>query len=214
MTTAFPLAWPDGWPRTPLHERRSGKGVFVRGGAYGNSPWSFIDARDALQLELDRVGRSGNVLSTNFDIGRNGPLEGRGRRPDDQGVAIYFTRKGSPYVMACDRFSDAEGNMRSLTLALEAMRQLERHGGGVMLERAFQGFTALPSPDAERPRAWREVLGFTGDFATAAFGISPDEAVMLVRDRYRKKAAELGAEHPGLLSLNLARDAAIKEILG
>jgi hypothetical protein len=49
-------------------------------------------------------------------------------------------------TMACDRFDNAAANMRSLGLAIEAMRQLERHGGGAMMEKAFSGFVALPPP--------------------------------------------------------------------
>ena len=50
--------------------------------------------------------------------------------------------------MACDRFDNAAANMRSLGLAIEAMRQLERHGVGTMMERAFTGFVALPAPES------------------------------------------------------------------
>ncbi len=48
--------------------------------------------------------------------------------------------------------------MRSITLALEAMRALERHGGGVMMEKAFAGFVALPAP--KKPH---EILGVPVD---------------------------------------------------
>jgi hypothetical protein len=37
-------------------------------------------------------------------------------------------------------------NMRSLALAIEGMRQVERHGGGFMLERAFTCFLAIAPP--------------------------------------------------------------------
>ena len=49
--------------------------------------------------------------------------------------------------MAMDRFTSVAGNLRSLTLAIEAMRQLNRHGGGTMMERAFAGFVAIAPPD-------------------------------------------------------------------
>ena len=57
--------------------------------------------------------------------------------------------------MARDAYKTVAGNMRSLTLAIEAMRQLERHGGSTMMERAFQGFAAIAPPDWKKP--WREV---------------------------------------------------------
>jgi hypothetical protein len=56
----------------------------------------------------------------------------------------------------------SEGGVRSLTLAIEGLRQLERHGGGVMLERAFTGFLAITGPGWKKP--WREVFGVKGDW--------------------------------------------------
>lgn len=213
MTTAYPLAWPDGWPRTRAEDRKAGSSVFTRSHAAGG-PWTFAEARDRLNDELWKHTSHPPVLSTNFDVGRNGPMEGRGRRPDDEGVAIYFDRDGKPFVMACDRFHDAEGNMRSLTLALEALRQLERHGGGVMMERAYQGFSALPPPnDGPREKPWREVFGFIPAFGTIASGLMPEQCMLIVSDTYRRKAAELGPEHPDLKALNIARDQAKKELM-
>lgn len=165
MADAFPLAWPDGWPRTTPVEWKNGATAFKRqvdNGRYKSAqPWTFAAARDALMDEIWKHQPTSVVLSTNFQPGKHGPQEGR-RRPTDEGVAVYFQRKGRPYVMACDRYADAEGNMRSLALALEAMRQLERHGGGVMMERAYEGFAALPAP----PNCW-EVLGLSPAANTA-----------------------------------------------
>src|SRR4051812_48075657 len=109
MTTAYPLAWPEGWPRTPAAERKSGDAQFKRprdNGRYiSNQPWTFAAARDALLEECWRHTDS-VVLSSNFERTKGEMREGR-RRPEDEGVAIYFTRKGKPYVMACDRYRDA-----------------------------------------------------------------------------------------------------------
>jgi hypothetical protein len=49
--------------------------------------------------------------------------------------------------MAQDRFWSIIGNMRSLTISIEGLRQMERHGGATMMERAFDGFAALPPPE-------------------------------------------------------------------
>lgn len=118
MSEAYPLAWPDGWPRTPVAERKNGDTAFKRqvevrsqhGGGYYKTgrPWTFAQARDALLEEVFRHGAVTCVISSNFPVSKNGsPLEGR-RRPEEEGVAIYFQRKGKPYVMACDRYHDAE----------------------------------------------------------------------------------------------------------
>ena len=150
MTESFPLSWPEGWPRTPSYQQERGD-RFSRfeqdaTGKRRGQPVTFAAARDKLYDELQRLGASSPVVSTNHPTDRYGlPTESK-RRVQDQGVAVYFTYKGRPMVMACDRFDNAAANMRSLGLAIEAMRQLERHGGGTMIERAFTGFVALPAP--------------------------------------------------------------------
>lgn len=199
MTTAYPLAWPDGWPRTPPHVRESGVGRFVRGGSIKRA-WTFAEARDALVEELDRLRVSHIVISTNFPLRRDG-LPMAGTRVDDQGVAVYFLRNKKPMAMACDRFTQAEFNMRSLTLAIEAMRQLDRHGGGIMTERAFSGFAALPAPTEKR--TWHVVLGIS---ATA----TPDE----IRAAHRAKVADAHPDRGGtdadMAEINVARDEGLR----
>jgi len=201
VTDAYALAWPEGWQRTPKTDQVDGRYRFkrqVNNGRYtSGEPWTFAAARDALIEEVWKHKPSSFVFSSNFQPGRNGPSEGR-RRPEDQAVAIYFRRAGKDYVMACDRYLEAEGNMRSLALALDAMRTLERHGGGVMMERAFEGFMALPAP--LKPH---ELLG-----------VPPDADEKTVRAAWRRK---IGDAHPdqggtGAAELNAARDDMLRRL--
>ncbi len=200
MTQAYPLQWPVGWPRTPLSDREDGRYRFRRGTGF----WTFAAARDALYEEADRLGSPSwnTVLSSNFQINQRGePSKSKGA-PEDQGVALYLRRNGKPYVMACDRYLRAEENMRSLTLAIDAMRQLDRHGGGVMMERAFAGFQALPPPGAT---PWWDVLGL----AQTARRAEIDAA-------YRRLAAERHPDRPGgshdmMADLNRARTEALRD---
>lgn len=199
MTEAFPLAWPRGWPRTPRHEQIDGRFRFKRqvdNGRYrSGQPWTFAAARDALLEEIGRHGAMTCVISTNFTLDRRFlAVEGK-RRPEDQAVAVYFQRNGKPYVMACDRYLEAEGNMRSLALALEAMRQLERHGGGTMMERAYEGFAALPAP--KRPH---EILGVSA-------GASPDEIKRAWRAKIAAAHPDQGGSESAAAEINAARDA-------
>ena len=97
-------------------------------------------------------------------------------------------------VMAMDRFTSVAGNIRSLTLAIEAMRQLERHGGGTMLERAFAGFVAIAPPDWKKP--WREV-----------FGVGPDwqgDITTLYREKARNRHPDAGGSDSLMAELNVA----------
>lgn len=151
MTLAHPLQWPEGWPRTAAHAREHGyqfkQGTIDHGaGRYSRSLVTFATARDKLFDELKRLGAANPIVSTNHPTDRYGvPTESK-RKVPDEGVAVYFVLNARSMVMACDRFDTAAANMRSLGLAIEALRQLERHGGGTMLERAFSGFVALPAP--------------------------------------------------------------------
>jgi DnaJ domain len=142
------------------------------------------------------------VISSNFPVARDGfPVEGS-RRPLDQGIAIYFDLGGEQKVMARDQYTRAEENMRALALSIEAMRSLERHGGGDMMSRAFTGFTALAAPNAERP--WWEVMKVRRD-------ASLDE----IRAAYRREAKNVHPDAFGssdaMAALSAARDKALKD---
>ena len=186
MTQAYPLQWPAGWPRTEPGDRLDGKQRFKRGDWRGG--YKFLSMHEATALlasETERIGGTPGslIVSSNVALRLDGMPRSGQRAPDDPGVAIYFDRGGKPMEMARDAFLRPEDNVRSLTLALEGLRQMERHGGAVMVERAFAGFTALPSPDmaGEAPdQAWWVVLGVeptcTRAEAHAAFKAKAREA--------------------------------------
>lgn len=200
MTTAYPLSWPEGWPRTT--NRKAGH-QFV------NTSWdgpkrevTFDRARTLLMKELERLGARGVVLSTNLPLRLDGqPYADAARRQmPDPGVAVYFTYKGRQMVMAQDAFQYIAANMRSLGLAIEAMRSLERHGGGTMMERAFTGFAALPAPKGH----WERL------------GIKPTKDARLITDAFRLEAKkahpDAGGSEAAMQDLNAARDAAMREL--
>lgn len=139
-----PLRWPDGWLKTKV--RDDGARKF----STGNGPVSFSVACEKLMTELRLMSARDVVISCDTadrDIDH---------RRLDPGVAVYFTFKGRQLVMASDRFHSPADNLRSIGCAIEAMRKLERHGGGAVMDRAFTGFVALPSP-----RSCWEILGVT-----------------------------------------------------
>lgn len=201
MTTAFPLQWPHGWPRTV--KRASGRIFKWGGGSYSDEPRraiTFAAARDRLVTELRRLGAKEIILSTNHPVDRSGfPREAR-RKPDDEGVAVYFTFKGKPLVMACDRYQGAAANMASLRIAIDALRALERHGGGTMMERAFSGFTALPP---NREAAWYEILG-------VSVGASPDDIKAAFRQKAKEAHPDAGGSVEAMQSVNAAFEQAMR----
>lgn len=202
MAAETPLQWPMGWPRTPESDRQDSKYRFARSGVAGVAGrqfWTLAAALKSLEGELTRLGAEEVYVTTDYAVNRFATGFSDQRRPKDQGVAVYFQLRDRPMVMAQDVHVRAEENLRALALAIEAMRTLERHGGGAMMERAFTGFTALPPP----PSPWK-ILGL----GTGASG----EAVQAA---WKAKIRDIRAQHPGgdhplEAEVNAARDACLK----
>ena len=153
MTEAYPLHWPEGWPRTDYSDQQP------QIGAYADIP-TFGTAVDRLLNELRLLGAENVVISTDEELRLDGRPKASGRPVRDPGVAVYFVYlDGKQMMMAQDRYCRIEENIRSLALAIEGMRRMERHGGATMMDRAFTGFAALPPADAPRERDWWDVLG-------------------------------------------------------
>lgn len=210
MTQAHPLAWPLGWERTP--KAKQGSGYNFKQEAWRGSgehtykarvPVTFANARDKLYKALDQLRATNAVISSNHPTDARGtPIESK-RKIEDEGVAVYFQYRDRPRVMACDRYDTAAANMRSLGLQIDYMRGLERHGGGVMLERAFEGFAALPPPKS----CWETL------------GIAQGSTAEQIKTAWRKLVGEAHPDREGgsgarTAELNAARDEALKQIKG
>lgn len=144
---AYPLHWPDNWPRTPLNQ----------------IGWSRFDtsmsvARDSLLQEIRLLGGSYVVLSTNVRLRQDNLPYANDKEPSDAGVAVYFKYKGQPMCFACDKYYYVRENIQAIRKTIEALRGIERWGASDMMQRAFSGFAQLPSPDQVKARNWRAVL--------------------------------------------------------
>lgn len=201
MTQAYPLAWPEGWPRTPTGHRRSKYALRC----------TFDVAREKLYRELRLLEASSCVISCNLLTGRNGAhLTGNADTAiQDPGVAIYFSLDGRQMVMASDVYETPAANLRSVGLAVEHLRGLERHGGGYMMQRAFGGFTALPPPSGGAQAEavdWRKELGPLPD------GLEKSDMLILAESRYRAKSrdahTDTGGSNERMIRLNAAVAAA------
>jgi len=193
---AYPLKWPDGWPRTPSHRRENDHRFGGRGGI------TVGRARDRLMDELRLLGATDIVVSSNVPIRPDGLLYADNKRLDDPGIAVYFKFKKKPLVMARDAFISVAGNLRTLGLAIEGLRQLERHGGSLMLERAFTGFLAIAPPDWKKP--WREVFGIKPDWA--------GDITELYRAKARTRHPDAGGSDTLMAELNVAYEEARREL--
>lgn len=148
---AHPLAWPAGWKRKHAGARRAG--------AYKVTA---EQARRDLLEGLRKLGakESSIVISSNVAAFSS-------RAPEDPGIAVYWIgADGREQVIACDKWTTIAANLRSIGLAVEALRALQRCGASEIMERAFRGFAALPPassadlPPAKPSRPWRVVFGF------------------------------------------------------
>lgn len=193
MTQAFPLHWPDGWPRTKMPQK-------------SKFNVSFTEARDGLMDEVKRLGGRLPVLSSDLELRGDGLPYAKQRAPADKGVAIYFEYKGKQRVFACDRWDNITDNMRALQKTIEAIRGIERWGASEMMERAFAGFDALPAPD--RKKDWREVLGIDPGVHPVTEDIIKDQ----FRRMTKKRHPDAGGSAEEMAELNAARDRALDAI--
>jgi hypothetical protein len=195
---AYPLTWPLGWKRTAAGARASASFGRNRKNDRG---WTFKDrltleqARKRLADELERLGATNEILSTNMVLRADGHPKSGQRTPDDVGVAVYFDYAKRPTVLACDKWDRVEDNIAAIAKHIEAMRGMDRWGVG-SVEQAFTGYAALPAPDP-----WWQILGLEGPtsdanairtaWATASRAAHPDRP---------------GGSHDKQAAVNAARD--------
>jgi hypothetical protein len=181
----YPLAWPEGLPRTPSHQ--------VTAGAFKTT---LAVARKNVEDELRRFGNDTGKSVTDVVMTTN--MAGLGPMPKDKGVAVWFTWDGAQRVFAVDRYQTLEANLQAIARIIEAHRTVMRHGGLNIVRQTFRGFTALPAPEH-----WSKVLEITATATEAE-----------IQAAYRKQAKAAGTDERKLLTVNLARDSAIAERKG
>jgi len=202
--TKYPLTWPTGWKRTPVSRRtraRFSKRVAHSWGI-GKGEVTVTEGikRVLGQLRAFGVQEGDAIISTNLTIRLDGLPYGTQREPEDPGAAVYWRRPDDKAhkVMAIDRYDRIADNLAAIAATLKAMRAIERHGGAVILDRAFTGFEALPAP-----RDWRVILGVS-HVTTPAFEDTRTAYRRLCQERHPDK----GGSHEQMAELNWARDQA------
>lgn len=187
MTQAYPLQWPDGRPRTKSRQDS----------AFKVKP---AQSFDEMMRELDMFGAKNVVVSSNIPTRRDGTpyRDGLTELLDDPGVAVFFLKGKRQICLPCDTYRRAWENCRAIGKAVEALRAMERHGARQILDQAFEGFTALPAPDAagDAPNAaWWVVLG-----------VEPSASEAEIRAAYKERARSAGGAS---VELNAAKDAGL-----
>lgn len=185
--SAYPLTWPDLFPRSKSREA-------------GRFKTSMPTALKNVRNSLDLFGRDsrkkveGIVLSSNVSLGND--------RPQDPGVAVWFTWDGIQVCIPVDRYQKPEDNLQAIHHILEARRVELRHGTLAIVRATMTGFTALPAPSTKR--AWHDVLQ-----------VRPDASVEVIEANYRRLAKfrhpDQGGSTDEMAELNAARTEALKE---
>jgi hypothetical protein len=202
---AYPCYWPEGWPRTARHARKS-----------SHYQVTFARARDEISRRLRLMYAAEIVISTNIPLRRDGlPLAGTAQ-PEDPAVAVYWAERGAytdgrqQYryrVIACDHWLRVDENMRAAGLAIDALHALQRTGATQVIEKAFTGFTALPATAGASRRTWREVFQWRTEWR-----VTPENIAAQYRLLAFKYHPDTGGTDADMIELNTAREQALAEV--
>lgn len=204
--SAYPLTWPAGRPRTAAGNRKRA--------SFGTAQMDTRGWRDKKRLpvyvgaervvrQLELFGARYTLISTSAELRRDGKPRSD-KEPEDPGAAVYFSKDGRPYCLACDTFDRLADNLAAIAGHIEATRRQLRYGVATA-EQSLRAFEALPPPSAERP--WRDVL----DLGDAA--VVDREAVMIAYRRLaRERHPDRGGSHAMMSELNTARTRALADV--
>ena len=211
--TRYPLVWPSTWPRT--HAANRARASFsksisetttgldgVREKKRRTVDLSAADAATRLEDQIERLGGTDAILSTNQRLRMDGRPKQNEGEPGDVGAAVYFKLKGKPRCLACDRWDRVADNVAALAAHIDAIRRIDRYGVGT-LEQAFAGYAALPPAGSD----WRSVFDLNNGGP-----VTPAE----IETRFRALAVlhhpDRGGDPLAMARLNAARAAAHREL--
>lgn len=179
------IVWPDSVPRTQPARRVPGP---YRAG--------FTQTAG----ELDDLCSNWKVCGP-VEIGTDlviGPRGGINRAvSDDPGVAVRFARGPASFVLALDRYSYVDHNLRGIFLCLQGLRRIERDGTAQLFEQMLHGFQALPAP-----KRWPR-LGLDAD-------ASAEDVKAAFRERAQNAHPDRGGDPAAFHLLAEERDAALQ----
>lgn len=206
--TRYPLQWPVGWKRTAPAARQRARFATARYAADSNMYGSrrsltVADSLARLAHELALLGATNEAVSTNVQVRLDGlPRSGQGE-PADPGAAVYFTLKGKPRCLACDRWNRVADNLAAIAAHIEAIRAVDRYGVGTM-DQAFAGYAQLRAG----PTDWRSVLGL------GHYSVTMDDVDAAFKRLARTAHPDAGGTDADMARLNQAREVARAELGG
>jgi hypothetical protein len=185
---AFPLQWPDRFPRARSRDRGAFKVTLSAALKNVESSLTLFAKNSGKKLE-------GVTISSNVTLGAS--------KPQDPGVAVWFTWDGIGVCVAVDRYATVEANLQAIHHIIEARRVELRHGTLALVRASFAGFIALPAP---KVKDWWEVLE-----------VPRESSMERVQATYRMLAAihhpdKDGGSEAKMAEINAAWERAKKEI--
>lgn len=167
--TAYPLTWPQHFPRAKYRE--SGRFKTQLPNAIKNVHGSLRNFAGDSNKKLD-----GLVISSNVSLGFDTPA--------DPGVAVWFVWDGLQVCIPVDRYRSVASNLQAIHHIIEARRVELRHGTLALVRATFTGFLALPAPaDA---RDWWDVLQ-----------CKRDASADIITNQYRRLRSEYHPDNGG-----------------
>lgn len=130
---SFPLAWPDGWPRTRPQDQRAMPSWKGTANKY----------RETLEVELQRMKCPSSVISSNVPMTLRGSMT-VGIEPRDVGVAVYFSRPAkedyswSEVLGIRDPIATTEEQVQGAYRRLVVLYHPDKGGDIVMFQKATQ----------------------------------------------------------------------------
>jgi hypothetical protein len=150
--------------------------------------------------ELQMLGATDIVISSNAVLNKNGEISYRQPPLADTGVAVYFTLNGEQRAIPCDKWIALEDNLHAIDLTVSALRGLERWGAKEMVDAAFRGFAALPA-GGSNGAAWWTVLNVPAN-------ASKDEIEVAYRKLARQYHPDAGGDPQQFVILHHAYEQA------
>lgn len=201
--TASPLCWPEGWKRAASH--KSSRFNKKRSSGWGSDN---ITIGQAVEFTLDELRKMGIpdvnvIISTDLKLRLDGLPYSNQKQPTDKGTAVWWKDGKEQRVIALDQYDRIADNIYAIGKTIEAMRGIERWGGGEILNRTFTGFTALPDLGEE---SWQSILEM-GDLV-----ISKENINSQFKKLAMKHHPDRGGDPEIFKKLGNARDQGIDDI--
>lgn len=155
---------------------------------------NFDRVRQHLQRELAHLGAREFIIELALD-GADIRMDGMpraGSSPRHPGCVVSFNSKHGPLRYPCDTYTEWVGNLRAVSLAMEALRAVDRYGVSSAGEQ-YRGWTALPAPDTNGEMGTAAAIDFLKQF----YALNGAPNIDQFRAAYKCAALRLHPDVPG-----------------